>query len=171
MGRPSTRIVALKEAEPKVWFPYRPCSTMRTAPVILRKNPRTLPECERRFHGKHLVQIWEVGTILKFTFTYCITVLSFCTSECEPLNHFAIYIYWKPTNSNVSWTAHPTLRQDTDWDLLCPISMASLILFLLKFLQFLLGVSKDSWNFNQRFLSMPPITLSKISGAHRRFLF
>jgi len=43
--------------------------------------------------------------------------------------------------------------------------------FLLKFLQFLLGVSKDSWNFNQRFLSMPPITLSKISGAHRRFLF
>ena len=43
--------------------------------------------------------------------------------------------------------------------------------FLLKFLQFLLGVSKDSWNFNQRFLSMPTITLSKISGARRRFLF
>ena len=43
--------------------------------------------------------------------------------------------------------------------------------FLLKFLQFLLGVSKDSWNFNQCFLSMPTIALSKISGAHRRFLF
>lgn len=143
---------------------------MRTAPVILRKNPRTLPEWERRFHGKHLVQIWEVGTILKFTFTSSITVpLHFVPLNVNPSTILPFILEANQLKCELN---RPSDTSPRHWlRFVMPYFDGISYPFLLKFLQFLLGVSKDSWNFNQRFLSMPPITLSKISGARRRFLF